>query len=132
MHINAHWRIKGVFGNLVKFVYKLGKNWQTRALFSSYYRLADWQWQTVISPTWTWNLSSHTVFVPSTGLWQNTWIHVSPYLVIIRNSMHILWSVNYLTLLMLNFIPKGWRHVQGIYANNVHKSNRQKHNKNRK
>ena len=31
MHINAHWRIKGVFDNLVKFVYKLGKNWQTRA-----------------------------------------------------------------------------------------------------
>ena len=26
MHINAHW-----FDNLVKFVYKLGKNWQTRA-----------------------------------------------------------------------------------------------------
>jgi hypothetical protein len=32
---------------------------------------------------------------------------------------------------MLNFIPKGWRHVQGIYTNNVHKSNRQKHSKNR-
>ena len=31
MHINAHWRIKGVFDNLVKFVYELGKNWQTRA-----------------------------------------------------------------------------------------------------
>ena len=31
MHISAHWRIKGVFDNLVKFVYKLGKNWQTRA-----------------------------------------------------------------------------------------------------
>ena len=31
MHIIAHWRIKGVFNNLVKFVYKLGKNWQTRA-----------------------------------------------------------------------------------------------------
>jgi hypothetical protein len=30
VHINAHWRIKGVFNNLVKFVYKLGKNWQTR------------------------------------------------------------------------------------------------------
>ena len=30
MHINAHWRIKGLFDNLVKFVYKLGKNWQTR------------------------------------------------------------------------------------------------------
>jgi hypothetical protein len=30
-HINAHWRIKGVFDNLVKFVYTLGKNWQTRA-----------------------------------------------------------------------------------------------------
>jgi hypothetical protein len=29
--LNAHWRIKGVFDNLVKFVYKLGKNWQTRA-----------------------------------------------------------------------------------------------------
>jgi len=29
VHINAHWRIKGVFDNLVKFVYKLGKNWQT-------------------------------------------------------------------------------------------------------
>jgi hypothetical protein len=25
------WQIKGVFDNLVKFVYKLGKNWQTRA-----------------------------------------------------------------------------------------------------
>jgi hypothetical protein len=25
VHINAHWRIKGVFDNLVKFVYKLGK-----------------------------------------------------------------------------------------------------------
>ena len=24
-------RIKGVFDNLVKFVYKFGKNWQTRA-----------------------------------------------------------------------------------------------------
>ena len=32
---------------------------------------------------------------------------------------------------MLNFTPKGWRHVQGIYTNNVHKSNRQKHSKNR-
>ena len=31
MHINAHGWIKGVFDNLVKFVYKLGKNWQTRA-----------------------------------------------------------------------------------------------------
>ena len=31
MHINAHWGIKGVFDNLVKFVYKLGKNWQTNA-----------------------------------------------------------------------------------------------------
>ena len=31
MHINAHCRIQGVFDNLVKFVYKLGKNWQTRA-----------------------------------------------------------------------------------------------------
>jgi hypothetical protein len=31
VHINAHWRIKGVFNNLVKFVYKLVKNWQTRA-----------------------------------------------------------------------------------------------------
>ena len=30
MRINAHWRIKGVFDNLVNFVYKLGKNWQTR------------------------------------------------------------------------------------------------------
>jgi hypothetical protein len=28
---SQHWRIKGVFDNLVKFVYKLGKNWQTRA-----------------------------------------------------------------------------------------------------
>jgi hypothetical protein len=28
---NAHWQIKGVFDNLVKFVYELGKNWQTRA-----------------------------------------------------------------------------------------------------
>jgi hypothetical protein len=25
------WRIKAVFDKLVKFVYKLGKNWQTRA-----------------------------------------------------------------------------------------------------
>jgi hypothetical protein len=31
VHINAHCRIKGVFDNLVKFVYKLGKNWQARA-----------------------------------------------------------------------------------------------------
>ena len=31
MHINAHWRIKEVFDNLVKFVYKLGKNCQIRA-----------------------------------------------------------------------------------------------------
>jgi hypothetical protein len=31
VHINAHWRIKGVFDNLGKFVFKLGKNWQTRA-----------------------------------------------------------------------------------------------------
>ena len=31
MHIKAHWRCKGVFDNLVKFVYKLGKNCQTRA-----------------------------------------------------------------------------------------------------
>ena len=30
MHIKAHWRSKGVFENLVKFVYNLGKNWQTR------------------------------------------------------------------------------------------------------
>ena len=30
MHINAHWRIKGVLDNLVKFGYKLGENWQTR------------------------------------------------------------------------------------------------------
>jgi len=71
-------------------------------------------------------------YIRSTGLWPNTWIHVSQYLAIIRNAMHILWPLNYLTLLMLNFTPKGWRHVQGIYTNNVHKSNRQKHNKNRK
>jgi hypothetical protein len=31
VHANAHCRIKGLFDNLVKFVYKLGKNWQTRA-----------------------------------------------------------------------------------------------------
>jgi hypothetical protein len=31
---------------------------------------------------------------------------------------------------MLNFNPKGWRHIQGIYTNNVHKSNRQRHSKN--
>ena len=31
MHSNAHCRIKEVFYNLVKFVYKLGTNWQTRA-----------------------------------------------------------------------------------------------------
>jgi hypothetical protein len=31
MHINAHWRIKRVFDNLVTFVYKLGKYWQARA-----------------------------------------------------------------------------------------------------
>jgi hypothetical protein len=31
VHINAHWWIKGVFDNLEKFVYTLGKNWQTRA-----------------------------------------------------------------------------------------------------
>jgi hypothetical protein len=31
VHIKAHWWIKGVFDNLVKFVYTLGKNWQTRA-----------------------------------------------------------------------------------------------------
>jgi hypothetical protein len=63
-------------------------------------------------------------YIQSTGLWPNTWIHVSQYMAIIWNAMHILWPVN--------FTPKGWRHVQGIYTNNVHKSNRQKHNKNRK
>ena len=33
VYIRNGWicRIKGVFDNLVKFVYKLGKNWQTRA-----------------------------------------------------------------------------------------------------
>jgi hypothetical protein len=31
---------------------------------------------------------------------------------------------------MLNFTPKGWRHIQEIYTNNVHKSNRQRHSKN--
>jgi hypothetical protein len=31
VNINAHFRIKGVFDNLVKFVNKLGNNWQTRA-----------------------------------------------------------------------------------------------------
>jgi orotate phosphoribosyltransferase-like protein len=31
---------------------------------------------------------------------------------------------------MFNFTPKGWRHIQGIYTNNVHKSNRQRHSKN--
>jgi hypothetical protein len=31
VHNTAHWRIKGVFDYLVKFVYKLGINWQTRA-----------------------------------------------------------------------------------------------------
>jgi hypothetical protein len=31
VHIKAYWQSKGVFDNLVKFVYKLGKNWKTRA-----------------------------------------------------------------------------------------------------
>jgi hypothetical protein len=31
VHINAHWGIKWVFNKLAKFVYKLGKNGQTRA-----------------------------------------------------------------------------------------------------
>ena len=30
----------------------------------------------------------------STGLWPNTWIHVSQSLAIIRNAIHILWPVN--------------------------------------
>ena len=38
-------------------------------------------------------------YIRSTGLWPNTWIHVSQYLAIIRNAMH--------NLLMLNFTPKG-------------------------
>ena len=33
-------------------------------------------------------------YIRSTGLWPNTWIHVSQYLAIIRNAMHILWPVN--------------------------------------
>ena len=33
-------------------------------------------------------------YIQSTGLWPNTWIHVSQSLAIIRNAMHILWPVN--------------------------------------
>jgi hypothetical protein len=33
-------------------------------------------------------------YIRSTGLWPNTWIHVSQYLAKIRNAMHILWPVN--------------------------------------
>ena len=35
-------------------------------------------------------------YIQSTGLWPNTWIHVSQYLAKIRNAMHILWPVNQL------------------------------------
>jgi len=31
---------------------------------------------------------------------------------------------------MLNFTPNGWRHIQVIYTNNLHKSNRQRQSKN--
>ena len=33
-------------------------------------------------------------YIRSTGLWPNTWIHVSQSLAIIRNAIHILWPVN--------------------------------------
>ena len=33
-------------------------------------------------------------YIRSTGLWPNTWIHVSQYLAIIRSAMHILRPVN--------------------------------------
>jgi hypothetical protein len=33
-------------------------------------------------------------YIRSTGLWPNTWIHVSQSLAIIRNAMRILWPVN--------------------------------------
>ena len=32
-------------------------------------------------------------YIRSTGLWPNTWIHVSQSLAIIRNAIHILWPV---------------------------------------
>jgi hypothetical protein len=33
-------------------------------------------------------------YIRSTGLWPNTWIHVSQSLAIIRNAIHILWPVS--------------------------------------
>jgi hypothetical protein len=33
-------------------------------------------------------------YIRSTGLWPNTWIHVSQSLAMIRNAIHILWPVN--------------------------------------
>jgi hypothetical protein len=33
-------------------------------------------------------------YIRSTGLWPNTWIHVSQSLAIIRNAIHILWPIN--------------------------------------
>ena len=33
-------------------------------------------------------------YIRSTGLWPNTWIHVSQSLAIIRHAIHILWPVN--------------------------------------
>ena len=35
-----------------------------------------------------------SLYILSMGLCPNTWIHVSQYLAIIRNAMHILWPVN--------------------------------------
>jgi hypothetical protein len=32
-------------------------------------------------------------YIRSTGLWPNTWIHVSQSLAIIRNAIHILWPL---------------------------------------
>jgi hypothetical protein len=34
-----------------------------------------------------------SVYIRSTGLWPNTWIHVSQSLAIIRNAIHIVWPV---------------------------------------
>ena len=33
-------------------------------------------------------------YIRLTGLWPNTWIHVSQSLAIIRNAIHILWPIN--------------------------------------
>ena len=52
-------------------------------------------------------------YIRSAGLWPNTWIHVSQFLAIIRNEIHILWPVKTLPVTRIGDAIHIWKVLIG-------------------